>query len=172
MLFRSVKELQAAEDKASAEIDRIIAESGNNGGDYTGGIFTWPLPGYTYISSNYGWRDLWGVRDFHRGIDISTSGKIGPTIVAAADGVVTYASNVNTASYGRYVIISHGGGISTVYAHCSLVTTTVGAHVTAGQAIAQVGSTGNSSGPHLHFEVRDQTSNALGHTVSPWIYLK
>lgn len=168
---KKVKELQAAEEKASDEINRIIAESGNNSGDYTGGIFTWPLPGYTYISSNYGWRTLWGVKDFHRGIDISTNKLIGPTIVAAADGVVISAI-YNHYSYGNYLIISHGGGISTVYAHCSALSVSAGQTVKAGQPIAKVGSTGNSSGPHLHFEVRDVRSTAIGQTVSPWIYLK
>lgn len=110
--------------------------------------FGWPLPGYTYISSGYGSR--WG--GFHTGIDITGGGVYGANIVAAESGVVILASSHY--SYGNYVIIDHGGGYSTLYAHASSLLVSVGQAVHKGQAIAKVGSTGNSTGPHLHFEVR------------------
>ncbi len=113
------------------------------------GQFTWPVPSCKSVSSYYGYR--WG--RLHSGIDISGGGVYGKTIVAADKGTVTkikYDSN----GYGHYVIISHNNGYSTLYAHCSKVLVSVGETVSKGQAIAKVGSTGRSTGPHLHFEIR------------------
>ena len=110
--------------------------------------FRWPLPGYSYISSPYGSR--WG--GFHTGIDISGGGVYGASIVAAEAGTVILAASHY--SYGNYVIVDHGGGYSTLYAHMSSIGCSVGDYVTKGQTIGYVGSTGNSTGPHLHFEVR------------------
>lgn len=110
--------------------------------------FRWPLPGYSYISSPYGSR--WG--GFHTGIDISGGGVYGASIVSAEVGTVILAASHY--SYGNYVIVDHGGGYSTLYAHMSSIACSVGDYVTKGQTIGYVGSTGNSTGPHLHFEVR------------------
>lgn len=110
--------------------------------------FRWPLPGYSYISSPYGSR--WG--GFHTGIDISGGGVYGASIVSAEAGTVILAASHY--SYGNYVIVDHGGGYSTLYAHMSSIACSVGDYVTKGQTIGYVGSTGNSTGPHLHFEVR------------------
>jgi septal ring factor EnvC (AmiA/AmiB activator) len=110
--------------------------------------FRWPLPGYSTITSGYGSR--WG--SFHTGIDISGGGVYGAPIVAAESGTVILASSHY--SYGNYVIIDHGGGYTTLYAHMSSIATSVGSYVSKGQTIGYVGSTGNSTGPHLHFEVR------------------
>lgn len=113
------------------------------------GKFAWPVPGVRSISSPYGMR--WG--KMHKGIDISTSGIRGRTIVAAAGGTVTAVSQTS-GGYGLYVIISHSGGYSTLYAHCDSVSVSQGQSVSKGQSIATVGNTGNSTGPHLHFEIR------------------
>lgn len=123
----------------------------NNKGDNTvgKGKFTWPVPGVRSISSPYGMR--WG--RLHKGIDISCSGIRGRTIVAAADGTVT-TKGYDANGYGNFCVITHLGGYSTLYGHCQSVLVTKGQSVKAGQAIAKVGDTGRSYGPHLHFEIR------------------
>ena len=120
------------------------------------GNFAWPLPRYTTITSPYGAR--WGT--VHQGIDISGYNVFGKSIVAA-DGGTVYAVNSTSswgtgmfAGYGYAVIIDHGKGLKTLYAHCSSVVVKAGQKVSRGQTIAYVGSTGKSTGPHLHFEVR------------------
>ena len=137
-----------------AEIDQIYQQIQWQEGEYSGGQMQWPVPGYSQITSYYGWR--FNNTDFHTGIDISGSGVYGKNIVAAADGTVAYVqlTYVQGVGYGKYLIIDHGGGISTLYGHTSAINVSVGDKVTRGQAIAQVGSTGWSTGPHLHFEVR------------------
>lgn len=120
--------------------------------DYIGGVLAWPVPGYTKITSNYGMRvhPITGQYKLHTGVDISAP--IGANFVAANDGIVTKAE-YNTA-YGNMVMIDHGGGISTLYAHGSEILVTVGQTVKKNDAILKVGSTGYSTGPHAHFEVR------------------
>ena len=119
---------------------------------YIGGELAWPVPGYNKITSNYGMRvhPITGQYKLHTGVDISAP--IGANFVAANDGIVTKAE-YNTA-YGNMVIIDHGGGISTLYAHGSEILVTVGQTVKRNEAILKVGSTGYSTGPHAHFEVR------------------
>ncbi len=134
----------------------VVGTKKQNTGSYTGpldvtgtGRFTWPVPSCKSVSSYYGYR--WG--RLHSGIDISGGGVYGKTIVAADKGTVTkikYDSN----GYGHYLIISHNNGYSTLYAHCSKILVSVGETVSKGQAVAKVGSTGRSTGPHLHFEIR------------------
>ncbi len=118
---------------------------------YTGGVFLWPTNS-TYITSPFGyrWHPILGGYRFHSGIDIA--GDYGDPIYAAASGVVIMARYYD--GYGYTVIIDHGSGISTLYAHCSRILVRVGQSVLAGQEIAEIGSTGRSTGPHLHFEVR------------------
>lgn len=140
---------------------------GSGGTSYSGGTFTWPVPGYTSISSNYGWRICpFHGREFHSGIDIPAA--YGTTVVAAAAGTVVYSGYLG--SYGNAVIISHGGGLYTLYGHNSSLAVGYGANVSKGQKIAGVGSTGSSTGNHLHFEVR-KGGNSHGNNVSPWNYL-
>ncbi len=113
--------------------------------------FLWPVPGNTYVSSSYGWR--FGGTDFHTGIDITMSGAYGKPIVASKSGVVK-SVGWQPAGYGNYLIIDHGDGYSTLYAHCSSIAVGTGQQVSQGQTIAYIGSTGWSTGPHCHFEIR------------------
>lgn len=111
------------------------------------GKFMWPVPSLHTITSTFGSR--WGA--FHKGIDISGSGAYGKVIVAADGGVVTLAGWND--GYGKCVIINHKNGKKTLYGHCSALLVSAGQAVSRGQAIARIGSTGDSTGPHLHFEV-------------------
>lgn len=148
------KKLERQLDALNAEADRIIKEiqalSGN--GSYTGGKLSWPCPGYTRVTSEFGYRihPILGYRKLHTGIDIGAP--YGATVIAANNGKVI-ASYYNS-GYGNMIIVDHGGGIATLYAHLSSRLVTTGATVYRGQTIAKVGSTGLSTGPHLHFEVR------------------
>ncbi len=155
---------RAAIEKAEKEVDRILAEEARKNGGTLTGQFVWPLPGYKYITSSFGWRILWGRRDYHRGIDISGSYVYGKPIVAAASGKVVIAKTGHP-SYGNYVAIAHGSGFTTLYAHASRLNVKVGQYVKAGDVIAYIGSTGNSSGAHLHFEVQKngQLQNPLNY---------
>ena len=119
---------------------------------YGGGKLGWPCPSSSRITSGYGYRILFGVRDFHTGIDIGAT--MGSNICAAESGTVILANYGWNGGYGNYIIINHGNGITTRYAHASKLYVTAGQTVTKGQVIAAVGTTGNSTGPHLHFEVR------------------
>lgn len=116
-------------------------------------IFTWPLDGDYHISSQFGTRrdPITGVVKTHGGTDIAAAQ--GTPILAAADGVVEIAG-FNAGGYGYYVKIAHGNGYETLYGHCSVLLVSTGQTVKQGQLIAKVGSTGHSTGPHLHFEVR------------------
>ncbi len=131
---------------------------------YTGGTFTWPVPGYYRISSEYNPRTspISGNYEFHTGIDIPAG--YGEDVVAAGDGVVITAGWVN--GYGNTVMISHGSGIVTLYGHNSSVVVSQGQTVSKGQVVAKIGSTGYSTGNHCHFEVRVNGSH-----TSPWPYL-
>ncbi len=156
--------------QAEAEAEAIIAQAEQNASTsttsaYTGGIFTWPVPGYSRITSYFGNRTspIAGASSNHKGIDIACDA--GASVVAAADGTVIVAS-YNYAE-GNYVCIDHGGGVVTVYMHNSSLLVSVGQAVTAGQQIAAAGSTGISSGPHCHFGVRVD-----GNYVDPLAYLQ
>ena len=132
---------------------------------YDGGVFTWPCPSYTRISDDFGMRmhPTLGVQKMHNGIDLAAPG--GSAILAAYAGTVVAAAYEG--SMGNYVMISHGNGLYTVYMHCSALYVSKGQDVSAGTKIAAVGSTGRSTGNHLHFGVR-----LNGAYVSPWNYLK
>lgn len=125
-----------------------------------GCLFLWPVRGT--ISSDYGYRFIFGETNFHRGIDIPAP--LGTAINAAADGTVLFAGERGT--YGNLVIVSHANGFVTYYAHCSKFLVQAGDQVTQGQPIAAVGSTGRSTGPHCHFEVRYQNT-----PIDPLLYL-
>lgn len=128
---------------------------------YATGTFLWPVPSTTMVTSEFGAR--WGTT--HKGIDISGYNVYGADIVAADGGTVTYAAYDNS-GYGMNIYIDHGNGLQTHYAHCSAMYVSEGEQVYAGQVIAAVGSTGDSTGPHLHFEVI-----VNGEKVNPRNYL-
>lgn len=142
-------EYNAAIDELNEKIAEASRENYNANISYDGGQFTWPCPGYYYISSSYGWR--WGRN--HNGVDIAGGGIYGKPIVAAADGYVSLAS-YNSGGYGNYVMINHGSGYVTLYGHMTQYIVSAGQYVSRGQTIGYVGSTGRSTGPHLHFEIR------------------
>ncbi len=134
-------------------IDKVVVTGTKKRPNYSGsgvssGNLMWPAPSLHTITTYFTWR--WG--QFHTGIDISGSGAYGNTIVAADGGRVTFAG-WNSGGYGNCVKISHGNGITTLYGHASKLLVSSGQSVSKGQAIALVGSTGFSTGPHLHFEV-------------------
>lgn len=116
------------------------------------GSFMWPLPVSKGISSGYGMRkiSLYGYEKFHAGIDVPAG--IGNSILAADGGTVIVSTY--DGGYGNYIMVNHGNGRVTLYAHMSSRAVDVGAEVKKGQVIGYVGSTGNSTGPHLHFEIR------------------
>lgn len=118
-------------------------------------VLTWePLPQskYTWATSGFGWRDdpIRHRRKFHSGADIRS--KPGTPVMSAGDGIVTFAGSKG--GYGNVVIVDHGGGVVTRYAHLRRIETTKDSVITGGTRIGQVGSTGRATGPHLHFEVR------------------
>ena len=151
------KAKQAQIDEMTAQYETVnnqILELAVQGLDsvYIGGVLAWPVPKYTTITSNYGMRvhPITGQYKLHTGVDIGAP--MGAEFVAANDGIVTKAG-YNTA-YGKMVLIDHGGGISTLYAHGSEILVQVGQTVKKNEPILKVGSTGYSTGPHAHFEVR------------------
>ena len=141
-------------ERQYAEINSEILSLVLQGVDtkYIGGELAWPTPGYTRITSEYGMRvhPITKVYKLHTGVDIGAP--MGANFVAANDGVVIKAE-YNTA-YGRMVVIDHGGGISTLYAHGSEILVQVGQTVKRNDPVLKVGSTGYSTGAHAHFEVR------------------
>lgn len=160
----NLEEIEKEAEKLEEEIQKIIAEKAraNYMGDLPEGSFLWPVPGYYYVSSEYGYR--WG--KLHKGLDIAGSGIKGEPITAANSGEVifvinnckhNYGKNKSCGcggGYGRYCIIDHGGGYTTLYAHATEIIVKEGDHVTTGDVLGYVGSTGYSTGWHLHFEIR------------------
>lgn len=148
---------QAAE--ALKQADNAYTQISLDETPYAGGDMVWPVPGYHIITSPYGWR--YNGKDFHTGIDIGGADIHGANIVAANGGTVRFVNLEDTpgAGYGIYLIIDHGGGISTLYAQCSSILVNEGDTVKRGQVIAAVGETGFSTGPHLHFEVRNKAAH-------------
>ncbi len=146
-------------ETGAAETDTPVKED-----TYNGGAFTWPCPSSYRVTSDYGQRisPTAGASSDHKGIDIGAS--YGADIVAAADGTVVFSGYSNSA--GNYIMIDHGGSLYSVYMHASSLCVSEGTVVTRGQVIAKVGSTGISTGNHLHFGV-----SLNGSYVSPWNYL-
>lgn len=157
-----IKELE----NAAKALQKQLEETNNaNKRKYDGGMFTWPAPSYTRISDEYGNRmhPILKVQQFHNGLDMAAPG--GSPILAAYNGTVVAAAY--SSSMGNYIMIDHGDNLFTIYMHASALYVSNGAEVTKGQKIAAVGSTGRSTGNHLHFSVR-----LNGSYVSPWNYLK
>lgn len=169
-LQKAEKAVQDNLDENDAELKQIEAQikkyyddqkasssSGSGGSGGSGGSsigsgpknYAWPVPGYTYLSS------YWGDGRNHKAIDIAGSQIYGKRVVAAQSGKVILASAGGWGGgYGTYLIIDHGNGYSTLYGHLSRLAVSKGATVTRGQTVGYVGSTGYSTGPHLHFETR------------------
>ena len=157
-LTDSEKETQSKIAEYQRELDNLEAQivtitSIKVGEDYVGGEFAWPAPGYPTITSKYGMRvhPILKTHRVHSGTDIAMP--MGAYIIAANDGVVTKAGYSST-GYGNMVLIDHGGGVSTLYGHGSEILVQTGQTVKRGDIIMKAGSTGWSTGPHLHFEVR------------------
>lgn len=152
-------------EQMQEEFRRIAQQNGNTGGNYSGGKLQWPCPNYTRISSYFGGRGspLVGGSSYHKGIDMAAPK--GSSIVAAESGTVIAVYTGCTHNYGKerscgcgggfgnYLMVSHGGGLVTVYGHCTSINVSNGSKVTRGSTIATVGSTGASTGYHLHFGV-------------------
>lgn len=154
-------EIKALEDAVAAEKAALASKTQRT---YDGGIFAWPAPSYTRVSDDYGNRihPILGKPQFHNGVDLAAPG--GSPILAAYDGTVVAADY--SSSMGNYVMIDHGDNLYTIYMHASALYVSKGAEVSKGQKIAAVGSTGRSTGNHLHFSVR-----LNGSYVSPWNYI-
>ncbi|NLV87336.1 MAG: peptidoglycan DD-metalloendopeptidase family protein [Clostridiales bacterium] len=165
---------EAAQRALSSQINDMVAAlekqqqeqiaAGNGGNIVLGsGSMKWPLTGYYPSSNTYGMRlhPIFNEMRFHAGTDIGAP--TGTPILAADSG--TIATAAYGSGYGNYVVISHGSGVSTLYAHMSSMAVSAGASVSKGQVIGYVGSTGWSTGPHLHFEVR-----VNGSTTDPMSY--
>ena len=155
------QEAEKARIEAAAAADRARAASSSVNFD---GQMRWPVPSSSRISSGYGYRTspISGRREFHTGIDIPAA--TGNSIIAAEKGVVVTAGWIN--GYGYTVVLDHGGNVTTLYGHCSRLLVSVGQSVARGQEIARIGSTGWSTGPHLHFQVMER-----GGHVTPSKYL-
>lgn len=164
----TIKALEASVAAAKAKRTQMtVSDNSTNAADqphYGGGAFVWPAPSCTRISDDYGYRThpILGIQKFHSGVDMAAPS--GSSILAAADGTVVAATY--NATMGNYVMIDHGNGLYTIYMHASALYVSSGQSVSAGSTIAAVGSTGRSTGAHLHFSVRQN-----GSYVSPWNYL-
>lgn len=159
----------AAQNETIAALEAAVAEerkklAAEQNRTYDGGIFAWPAPSYTKISDEFGYRihPTLGVESFHSGLDMAAPG--GSPILAAYDGTVVAAAY--SSSMGNYIMIDHGDNLYTIYMHASALYVSKGAEVSKGQTIAAVGSTGRSTGNHLHFGVR-----LNGNYVNPRNYL-
>lgn len=167
----SNEETQKMLNELNKEAEAMTSVAVNKGSSsstssYTGGAMAWPVPsvGTSMITSLFGWRvhPTLGVGMGHSGVDIAAN--TGSAVVAANPGRVIYAGW--RGSYGNCVMIDHGGGVTTLYGHNSRIKVSVGQSVSRGQTIALVGSTGRSTGPHCHFEVRIN-----GNTTDPLDYI-
>ncbi|MDD4089280.1 MAG: peptidoglycan DD-metalloendopeptidase family protein [Tissierellia bacterium] len=166
-LQNNIEEIQrqeAAMEEQSKQIEKDILAA-QRAVEYAGGELMWPLPGYYRVTSPYGGRShpITGVWSNHGGTDIWAP--YGTDILSSNDGVVIFAGYHY--SYGNYVIVDHGGGIATLYAHCSKLLAWEGQAVSKGDPVAKIGSTGESTGNHLHYEVR-----LNGVRKNPMEYLK
>lgn len=173
-LKTKVESLAKKEEEASKKLREEIAKISNSTGSFNG-QFAWPVPGFSYISAGYGKYDPWGTGNLynHWGVDIAGSGIKGKPIVAAESGTVILVKDYGDRSYGKCVVIDHGKNLSdgqnyrTLYGHANQFNVVQGQKVVRGQTIAFVGTTGNSTGYHLHFEVLKNGSN-----VNPIGYIK
>ncbi len=150
--IKRLRSMALAEEQESARIAKLLKNGSSHGNGKYAGTFTWPAPGHRRITSPFGYRihPILHVRKLHTGIDIGAPS--GARIVAAGSGTVIFAGR--NGGYGNFTMIDHGNGLVSCYAHQSRIVVHKGQHVSAGTTIGYVGSTGLSTGPHLHFEVR------------------
>ncbi len=156
-LDNQISKLKADEESLAAqqeefnrleeELDKEVSKLMDAQKQFTDQFLIWPLYNYSRVSSPFGWRTLYGKKDYHTGIDIPAPS--GTDIHACASGTVILAGWVDTGG-GLKIRIDHGGGISTIYCHCSKILVKVGDEVKQGDVIGRVGTTGNSTGNHLH----------------------
>lgn len=160
-IFEQIEQMEADSNAIAEKIRKLTA----NSGVVHGTISTYPLPGYYEVSSTYGWRihPITKKKSLHTGTDLPAP--TGTKILAAGNGEVIMASWYG--AYGNAVIVDHGGGYTTLYGHNSKLAVKVGDMVKAGDVVAYVGSTGWSTGPHLHFEVR-----VKGETTDPMQFFR
>ncbi len=148
---KAFDQAQKLEDELDKELKDILKKYEDQQIQASKQAFLWPVePRFNKITSRFGWRYIFGENNFHKGFDVAANYKT--DIYAANDGVVLTAKY--SSSYGYYVLIDHGGGRSTLYAHASKLLVKVGDKVNRGDVIALIGSTGKSTGYHLHFELR------------------
>ncbi len=163
-----LKKLESDKEAFAKKLDAYIEELEKKNGVtqvVAEGKFIWPLPVTSKrVTSPFGWRSdpFTGEKSYHSGIDIAD--KKGTPIYASNNGTVLIATS--DGSYGKYILIDHGGGIYTCYAHCSKLLVSAGDYVSKGDQIAEMGSTGRSTGTHLHFEVREGKNR-----VNPFNYV-
>lgn len=163
--MENVEKYKKEQDALEAEIEKMLQTEGSKEA-YGDGQLKWPVPTRSYISSYFGWRTLYGKPNYHKGIDIP--GAAGTNIVAADAGKVLKVEKL-TYGYGWHVLVDHGNGVATLYAHCSRLDVKEGQYVQKGQVIAGIGTTGNSTGNHVHFEVRisGEQKNPLNYVKQP-----
>lgn len=163
-----LEKLESDKEAFAKKLDAYIEELEKKNGVtqvVAEGKFIWPLPVTSKrVTSPFGWRSdpFTGEKSYHSGIDIAD--KKGTPIYASNNGTVLIATS--DGSYGKYILIDHGGGIYTCYAHCSKLLVSAGDYVSKGDQIAEMGSTGRSTGTHLHFEVREGKNR-----VNPFNYV-
>ncbi|MGI6424528.1 MAG: murein hydrolase activator EnvC family protein [Tepidanaerobacteraceae bacterium] len=164
---KQYEKMQDQLERDSENLRRKILEweMKNKKGFFGTGQFLWPVPSSKYITSDFGWRThpVYKTRRYHEGIDIAASS--GADVLSVDDGEVIFSGSYG--AYGYTVIVSHGGGISTQYSHLSKLLVSEGKKVLKGDKVGLIGSTGVSTGPHLHFGVIQN-----GKVVNPWNWLK
>jgi len=162
-------ELEYAEDQLLIEAQNLASQLQNMvnpDSEYVGGTYVWPVPSTKYVTSLFGWRihPIFNTWKYHSGTDIA--GNSGAPILACASGTVILSEYYG--GYGECIIIDHGGGLTSLYGHMSQRNVSVGQQVTGGQTIGLMGSTGWSTGPHLHLEfaVNGELVDALDYVPS------